>query len=469
MRLNEVGRAKLSKAVLVTAILFNLGVLGYFKYANFFVDVTNDVFGSDFILTQIILPLGISFITFQKIAFLIDAHARRVDSLTFQEYSLFILFFPQLIAGPIVHYREMMPQYRQLSCTFDRTSVSVGLTLFFIGLFKKVFLADGLAPAVSSIYLEASSGVPLSLFPAWMAAVGFTLQIYFDFSGYTDMALGAAKIFGLRLPPNFDSPLRASSIIEFWSRWHMTLTRFLTAYVYNPLLLWLTRRRLASGRPPGRHMTVGAFLELVAFPTLLTMFISGMWHGAGYLFILWGVVHGIFLTVNHVWRQFGPNSKSGLSNSRAAHAAAFALTILCIVASMVIFRAPTMLAATTVFKGMLGFHGVALPESVYTHLGPLAPWLQHIGVSVGLELDLPFLRTSIWIVLLSMIAFTCPNSLQLLRAYEPAFGWKGEHARVVPSWLQWQPSLAWTAAVSVVVVVAALHLGGESEFLYWQF
>lgn len=470
MHLNEAGRAKLSKSVLVIAILFNLAVLGYFKYANFFVDVTNDIFGSDFVLTHVILPLGISFITFQKIALLIDTHARRVDSLSLQEFSLFILFFPQLIAGPIVHYREMMPQYRQISCAFDKMNVSVGLTLFFIGLFKKVVLADGLAPAVSSIYAEASSGVQLSLFPAWMAAVGFTLQIYFDFSGYTDMALGAARIFGLRLPPNFDSPLRASNIIEFWSRWHMTLTRFLTAYVYNPLLLALTRRRLASGRPPGRRMNVGAFLELVAVPTLLTMFLSGMWHGAGYLFILWGVIHGIYLTVNHVWRQFGPSSKSRVSTSRLAHAAAFALTILCVVISMVIFRAPTIPVATTVFKGMLGFHGIALPESVYAHLGPLAPWLQEFGISAGLELNLPFFRTSLWIVFLSMIALACPNSLQLLRAYEPAFGWKVEQERhSTPSWVRWQPSLAWTAAVVVIVVAGALHLGGESEFLYWQF
>src|SRR5262249_18087463 len=190
-------RRRASNAILFLGIAFNVVFLGYFKYKNFFEGAVNDVFGTNLILTQVILPLGISFITFQKIAFLIDVHAGRIESFSLRDYCLFVLFFPQLIAGPIVHYREVMPQFRKATCRFDKANVSLGLTLFFFGLFKKAVLADGIAPLVTSIYEHSASG-GISLFPAWMAAVGFTLQIYFDFSGYSDMALGAARLFGIR-------------------------------------------------------------------------------------------------------------------------------------------------------------------------------------------------------------------------------------------------------------------------------
>src|SRR5665213_1162080 len=286
---------RLAKVLLLLGIAFNVAFLGYFKYANFFVGAVNDVFGAQYVLTQIVLPLGISFITFQKIAFLVDVHSRRIESFTLRDYGLFVLFFPQLIAGPIVHYREMMPQFQRAPCVFDRENMTVGVTLLVFGLFKKAFLADGISPMVKTLYDQATIGAPTTFLLGWMAAIGFMFQIYFDFSGYTDMALGIARLFGIRLPPNFNSPLRSPSIIDFWLRWHMTLTRFLTAYIYNPLSLWLTRRRLAKGLQGfgGRNTSAGAFITLLLFPTLFTMCISGLWHGAGYLFILWGAVHGI--------------------------------------------------------------------------------------------------------------------------------------------------------------------------------
>src|SRR5271170_1185767 len=330
-------------AVLLVGIAFNVAFLGYFKYSNFFVGAINDAFGTQMVLARIILPLGISFITFQKIAFLIDVQAGRVESFTLQDYCLFVLFFPQLIAGPIVHYREMMPQFHRVSCRFDKENVSVGVTLFAFGLFKKVFIADGIAPIVTPIYQQAASGGSIALFAGWVAAIGFTLQIYFDFSAYTDMALGIARFFGIKLPPNFNSPLRASSIIEFWQRWHMTLTRFLTAYIYNPLTLWLTRRRAAKGLPGfgGRNKSLGAFIELLMFPILLTMLVSGIWHGAGYTFIVWGVLHGVFLTVNHAWRLVGPKLwRDRSSYERFMRPAGFIITFSCVAASMVIFRSP---------------------------------------------------------------------------------------------------------------------------------
>src|SRR3984893_12436553 len=305
LRLNEgEGSRRVSKAVLLLAIAFNVAFLGYFKYIDFISGSINAVFGANLVLRHIILPLGISFITFQKIAFLIVVQAGRVRSFTFQDYCIFVLFFPQLIAGPIVHYREMLPQFHAASCRFDKENVAVGFTLLFFGLFKKIVFADHIALLVTPIYDHAATGGRTSFLLAWMAAIGFTLQIYFDFSGYTDMALGLARFFGIRLPANFNSPLRASNIIDYWLRWNMTLTRFLTAYIYNPLVLWLTRRRLEKGQPGfgERNPTVGAFVSLLMFPIVITMFVSGLWHGAGYGFIVWGLLHGFYLTINHGWR-----------------------------------------------------------------------------------------------------------------------------------------------------------------------
>jgi len=436
-----------AQAVLLLGIVFNVAFLGYFKYSNFFVSAINDGLGTHLFLARIILPLGISFITFQKIAFLIDVHAGRIESFTLQDYCLFVLFFPQLIAGPIVHYREMMPQFHRVSCRFDKDNVSVGLTLLAVGLFEKVFIADSLAKFVTPIYERATSGSIIPLLPAWVAAVGFTLQIYFDFSGYTDMALGIARLFGVRLPPNFNSPLRASSIIDFWLRWHITLTRFLTAYIYNPLALWLTRRRAARGRAgfAGRNKGFGAFIELLMFPILLTMLVSGIWHGAGYTFIVWGVLHGLFLTVNHGWRLLGPKPWNDKARyERFMQPAGFIITFLCVAASMVIFRSLNLKTAGHLLQGMIGLHGIGLS---------------------GLSIDISLKRMALWIGASAFIALACPNTLQILSRYEPALGWKpSPQIRIL-----WGPSLAWAIAMSMIVAIGILNLGGRSEFLYWQF
>jgi alginate O-acetyltransferase complex protein AlgI len=463
-----------SSAILLIGIIFNVVFLGYFKYKNFFAGAINDAFGTNFILTQVILPLGISFITFQKIAFLIDVHAGRIESFTLRDYCLFVLFFPQLIAGPIVHYREVMPQFRQATCRFDRENVSIGLTLFFLGLFKKAVLADGIAPLVNLIYEHAASGAGISLFPAWAAAVGFTLQIYFDFSGYSDMALGAARLFGIRLPANFDSPLRATSIVDFWLRWHITLTRFLTAYIYNPLVLSLTRRRLAKGKKAvgGRNWTIGGFVYLLMFPTVLTMFISGLWHGAGYLFVLWGLLHGIYLTINHGWRVMKPKlvgtwvAPMGLSRL-----AAFLLTFVSVAIAMVLFRSPTMSSAINVLKGLIGLNGIALPATLYAQLSPLSGLLRRVGVvSEGWLSGQDFIMMSIWIASLMFIALLCPNTFQILSKYQPALGIKPNTTKSpVTQIVAWNASLAWAIVTVAIVVIAILHLAGPSEFLYWQF
>src|SRR5712691_2039275 len=418
-------RAGLARLVLLLGIAFNVVFLGYFKYVNFLVTAANDLVGTNFVLTQIILPLGISFITFQKIAFLIDVHGRRIPSFSLRDYCLFVLFFPQLIAGPIVHYREMMPQFQQASCWWDKENIAVGLALFVFGLFKKVILADGISEHVSPIHEMAAAGSEITFFPAWIAAIGFTLQIYFDFSGYSDMALGLARFFGVRLPANFDSPLKATNIIDFWLRWHMTLTRFLTAYLYNPLALWLTRWRMAKGLPGlGRRTpSVAAFFQLLAWPTLLTMFVSGLWHGAGYLFILWGLLHGVYLSVNHVWRLFGqriwPNKET---YARFMRPTGLALTFLSVAVSIVLFRSANADAAKDLLHGMFGLNGISLPQQILAHLGPLKGLLQFF-VSVSTEMSArEFALAIAWVGVLLLIALLFPNTLQLMACYEPALG-----------------------------------------------
>ena len=467
-------QVRLAQAVLVLGIAFNVVFLGYFKYVNFFYTALNDVTGTNFVLAQVILPLGISFITFQKIAFLIDVHARRVESFTLHDFFLFVLFFPQLIAGPIVHFREMMPQFHQVSCRFDKEHVSVGLTLLVFGLFKKVVLADSLAPHVTPIYEAAAAGGDVSLFPSWIAAIGFTLQIYFDFSGYSDMALGLGRCFGIKLPPNFDSPLKASSIIDFWLRWHMTLTRFLTAYLYNPLVLWLTRRRMAKRLPGlgGKNPSYSAFLQLLAGPTILTMFVSGFWHGAGYVFLLWGLLHGIYLTINHAWRLIGLKLFSSKERYRQVmEPVGFVLTFFSVLTAMVLFRAPTVAAANTLLHSMIGMNGVSLPNQIFEWLGPLGGYLQHIVSATPVGSGQEFVVTTAWILLLLLIALALPNSLQVMAAYEPALGIKSSpnNRAAIARLFDWKPTLPWAVAMAVLAGIAVTKLGGKSEFLYWQF
>ena len=466
--------ARAAKITLIAGVIFNICFLGYFKYTNFFVGASNDAFGTEFTLTHIILPLGISFITFQKIAFLIDVHGGRVKQFTFHDYALFVLFFPQLIAGPIVHYREMMPQFQSTPCRFNGRDLSIGITLFAFGLFKKAFLADGIAPSVTSLYERVAHGDTISMIPAVMAAVGFTLQIYFDFSGYSDMAIGIGRMFGIKLPANFDSPLRAPSIIDYWLRWHITLSRFLTAYIYNPLLLRMSRRRMAKGLPPlnVRTATVGAFVTLLAFPTLVTMAISGIWHGAGYTFIFWGVLHGIFLSVNHGWRLLRQKYKLfQVKSSVFTRFVSIAVTFTAVCVAMVFFKAPTMAVAWHILGSLAGLHGIGLPASLFDHLGPIADLLARTGG--GPEdwwsaQDMAWLM--MWMLGLFVLAMFFPNTGQMLKTYEPALGLRpapttgGRLAQ-----LAWNPSLGWAVAMAVIAFAAILRIGGPSEFLYWQF
>jgi D-alanyl-lipoteichoic acid acyltransferase DltB (MBOAT superfamily) len=473
MERNGQEHPKRARAALIAGIVFNVCFLGYFKYLGFGEQALNDLFGTGFVLTRVILPLGISFITFQKIAFLVDVHAGRVSRFTLREYALFVLFFPQLIAGPIVHYREMMPQFQAAPCRFDAENASVGLSLFFFGLAKKLILADPLGRMVGPLYDRAASGAPQSMTDAWIAALGFTLQIYFDFSGYCDMALGLARFFGIKLPVNFNSPLKARGIIDFWSRWHVTLTRFLTAYLYMPMTLAMTRRRVASGKPVlgARDMGAPAFVSVLAMPTILTMLVSGVWHGAGYTFILWGLLHGVLLCINHAWRLIRPSIwRDTVSYRRRMAPVAFLLTFLSVVFAMVLFRAPTVSSAVILWKGMIGGYGATLPQAILSRLGPMAGWLQAFGVQPAWTSGSFLLTATARIAVLLFIALALPNTLELLAAYEPALGVKpaktpGRLLRVT----EWHPNGTWAIGLACVALAGMLSLGGVHEFIYWQF
>jgi D-alanyl-lipoteichoic acid acyltransferase DltB (MBOAT superfamily) len=373
----------------------------------------------------------------------------------------------------------MMPQFHRARCVFECENVAVGLTLLMFGLFKKAYLADGIMPIVKTLYEQAGGSGSMSLVLSWMAAIGFTFQIYFDFSGYTDMAIGIARIFGIKLPQNFNSPLRAASIIDFWLRWHMTLTRFLTAYLYNPLALHLTRARLAKGLPGfgGRNSSLGGYFTLLVFPTMLTMVVSGFWHGAGYLYILWGAMHGAFLSINHGWRVLARGLwKNKALYERIMRPIGHVVTFVAVVGAMVFFRAATLHAAINIVQGMVGLHGVYLPQTMLQRLGGLGIQLQHLGVRASPPDWFPFNDMVLWIVALAAIVFLAPNTQQILARYEPALGAKEAGVPVDANrWLRltaavrWRPTLAWACVVATVAAVGVLQLSGPSEFLYWQF
>jgi D-alanyl-lipoteichoic acid acyltransferase DltB (MBOAT superfamily) len=366
----------------------------------------------------------------------------------------------------------MVPQLRSLQFKARSSDISVGLTILAIGLFKKVILADSIATYVNPVYEAAASGTAVTLFSAWLGAVGFTLQIYFDFSAYSDMAIGIARCFGVKLPLNFDSPLKASSIIDFWLRWHVTLTRFLTAYIYNPLTLHLTRKRVARGLPAfgGRSPSLSAFIHVLAVPTIITMLISGIWHGSGVMFVLWGLLHGLYIVVNHAWRvvaaRWWPDKER---YRRLMGAPGMLLTFMAVVVAMVLFRAPTLPAALSVLGGMTGIHGVEIPRELIEPLG--------ISDIVGSFVTLrdsgarDFVLGYLWMGSLLTIALLLPNSLQFVARYEPVVGVQATSAGggFLGRALVWQPTVLWAIVVTALAAISLWVMGRSSVFLYWQF
>ncbi|MEZ5667151.1 MAG: MBOAT family O-acyltransferase [Alphaproteobacteria bacterium] len=315
----------------LACIAVNLGLLALFKYADFFASNVSALFGADHAGWNIALPLGISFFTFQQISYLVDRMRGDAPRYGLADYALFVTFFPQLVAGPIVRHDEIIGQFaRGPFAEGAAERCAVGLTLLAIGLVKKVFLADPLAEVVDPLFAAAGSGAALGFAEAWTAALGFALQIYFDFSGYSDMAIGLALLFGFRLPINFDAPYRAVSVADFWRRWHITLSRFLRDYVYIPL----------GGNRGG--------LARATRNTVATMLLSGLWHGAAWTFVAWGGLHGLALAAERVGQRAG---------IRVPAVAAWALTFLFVTLAFVVFRAQSFAEAAAVFAGLVGGNG----------------------------------------------------------------------------------------------------------------
>jgi D-alanyl-lipoteichoic acid acyltransferase DltB (MBOAT superfamily) len=410
----------------------NLAFLGYCKYAGFLVANANAILGKTWPVPQRSLPLAISFFTIQQIVFLADAYGVRRVRTGLLRYATGVAFFPHLLAGPIVKYSQLMPQLsRRRILRPQPAAIAAGLTVFAIGLFKKVIIADGVGQFVTLPFAAASAGYQLSMVEAWAAALSYTFQIYFDFSGYSDMAIGLALLFGITLPVNFASPYKADSIIEFWRRWHMTLSSFLKDYVYIPL---------GGGRAgaPRRYLNL-----------MITMLVGGLWHGAAWTFVVWGGLHGVYLLMNHAWRALRPGPVDGPGEARPALAARL-LTFTTVVVAWVFFRADSFDTAVRIERSMAGASGIALPRAwlapIASHWGGLVPaWIRTGGMAtLGGSAELAWLAAGFAIV------WGLPNTQEIM-------------AR------RWAPTPAWALAAAALAFVSFLGLTSASAFIYFNF
>ena len=469
-------RSRMRATLLGIGIVANIAFLGYFKYRNFFLDTANLVFGTHIAFGTLILPLGISFITFQKIAYLMDVYSGQVKGVGFLNFLLFTLFFPRVVAGPIVHYQEVMPQFDRSTIRWVPTDIAVAICLFSMGLFKKVVIADRVGDFANPVFAAPLTGEPVTLLAGWIGALAYTFQIYFDFSGYSDMAIGIARIFGVVLPMNFNSPLKATSIVEFWSRWHITLTRFLTAYLYTPLVLNLTRRRMAQGKPVlrGRNTRMSAILVLIGVPTLVTMAISGFWHGVGFQFIVWGLLHGVMLTINQAWRTLRPRLwRHQKSHDLIMGPVGFVLTFGAVVVTFVLFRASSVTAAIAILRGMAGLNGVTIPYAIGSRLGSFGQQLERLGITYDWSSGSQLIASLGWLVVLFVIVTALPNSLELLARYRPALDFQRPEPESDgprgPRLMDLVQSRIGPALVATLAVAGVLGLQRATGFLYWQF
>lgn len=383
---------------LIAGIIFNLSLLFYFKYTGFFVQNINFFFGKSLFVPEIILPLGISFFTFTQTAFLVDTFRGEVEEYSFVNYCLFVTIFPHLLAGPILYHKDIIPQFKKFdTSTFDAKNFSEGLAFFVAGLSKKVVVADNLAPFAN---LAFANWAELTCTDAWLGAVLYSMQLYFDFSGYSEMAIGIGRMLNLKLPQNFDSPYQATSIIDFWRRWHMTLSQFVKNYMYIPL----------GGN---RHGQLAKMKNL-----FFSMLIIGLWHGANWTFIIWGGLHGVFLVINHTWRQFKIELPKILC---------WLMTFICAVSAWVIFRAENIFVAKHFLATMYKFQSFEL----------------NILKDSGVEM-------AGFLVIACGLAFFSRNVPRLVEEF--------------------QPNLKWATALAVAFVAALLLMTGQiSEFLYFQF
>ena len=405
------------KSLLTFGIISNIALLAYFKYADFFIENANYLSSSNIPTLDLALPLAISFFTFQQIAYLVDSYRKETDEYDFLNYALFVTFFPQLIAGPIVHHKEMMPQFAsRWNLVKNYKNIALGLFIFSIGLFKKVVIADTLAIWATNGFDKAEV---LTLIEAWVTSLSYTFQLYFDFSGYTDMAIGIALLFNIKLPINFNSPYKAKDIQDFWRRWHITLSRFLRDYIYIPL----------GGNRQGSFRT---YSNLMA-----TFILGGLWHGAGWTFIFWGFLHGFALVIHRAWKSFGFTMNSIL---------AWFITFNFINISWIFFRAKEWDDAIKVLSGMFGFSGVELSSKYSEKLS----FLSEYGIVFGDWLpNIDGNKSGTWIIISFLIILFAKNSMELKQLFKPNL---------------------WYLSFSVLVFVYTISLLSKvSEFLYFNF
>jgi D-alanyl-lipoteichoic acid acyltransferase DltB (MBOAT superfamily) len=404
------------KTFFILGLLFNVGLLVYYKYMDFFISNINTIAETQFSLLHLVLPLGISFFTLQQTAFLVDSYQGLVKERKFMDYALFVSFFPQLIAGPIVHHKVMMPQFANTNNTSINTSnIARGLFLFSIGLFKKVMIADYLAIYVKEGFDKHDH---LNFLDAWQASLSYTFQLYYDFSAYSDMAIGVALMFNIMLPQNFNSPLKATGMIDYWKRWHLTLTNFITSYIYTPLM---------------RAFTPLTFNKAMVI-TLITFLISGMWHGAGWTFIFWGFLHGIGVITNHYWQK--------KSKIRLHWILAWFITFNFVNFGNVFFRAKDFHDAVKVLHGMIDYHSFAL--------------------SIQIKESLSFLSNY-------PIFYKHPNHVHalyfLLFAFILTFAFKNVSSTIHTRKLN-TITLLWA---SILFSISLLSMDKVSEFIYFNF
>ncbi len=378
---HRIGRWPAATAWLTLAIACNLGLLSYYKYANFFVGNLQAVLGTHWHLAEVVLPIGISFYSFTQIAYLVDTWAGKVHEARAVHYGLFVSYFPHLIAGPVLHHAQMMPQFeRAETYRFNSANFTAGAALFAMGLFKKIVLADGIAPYADAVFSGADAGLKPTALEAGLGALAYTGQLYFDFSGYSDMALGLSRMFNVTLPFNFNSPYKALNISDFWRRWHMSLSTFLRDYLYVPL----------GGNRKGPAMR---YVNLA-----ITMILGGLWHGASWSFVLWGTLHGVYLVIHHAFRAVAERAgwAGGLGRSRVFAVTSWLLTFTAVVCAWVLFRAQSLGGAGRVLGALVGQGDPGLDAHALV-------W------NAGLSMPTGWL----WCAVLTAAAVALPNTNQL--------------------------------------------------------
>lgn len=435
-RLHTLTGQSTGRVLLTVGITLNLLCLAYFKYTDFLLGNLNTLLGTQYQSMGIVLPLAISFFTFQQIAYLVDIWRGEGHAYRLRDYCLFVVFFPQLLAGPIVHHREIIPQFSLTFTASERAQqLAMGITAISFGLFKKVILADTVAYYANQVFERAHAGEMIGFFDAWIGAISFTLQIYFDFSAYSDIACGIALLFGVRLPQNFASPYRTTSIIAFWQSWHMTLSRFLRQYVYIPL----------GGN---RHGSANRYTNLMA-----TMLLGGLWHGAGWTFIIWGAMHGALLSINHAWRAWA--KASGI---RIPVALAWGLTYACAVLTWVMFRAESADTAWRIYQAMFDVTQLQWTHSL--HQPVISDGLRQLGWGV------PLLWKIIPLLLALQLWVWClPNLPRMMRQY-------GLTHTALPeqqTGFIWQPRWIWSVLSAAALAVSMMALHETGDFIYFQF